>query len=407
MSSQFARSLARHLEQLVIGPPLYEPQGHLPGMVAYPVFPGALDPDPPELVTLSEALRRGLRVRDMGLVSRIHVDNPLPVAVLAGESEVLLGPTQGRAVQFSCLLPPQRRSSLPVSCVQEGRPTEHLAEFADSDACPWSVRTAKLTQMALHGEPQQYWLWDRIASYLQETGTHSPSHDLHAVLERYGPLLQRLGEAFPCFPGQVGVICAVGHEVFLELFGDPEILEDRYPLVLRSALVEAVARPADVVPPPEQVPVFLQQVVAASQESRLLDARSLKTEGRPLVFASPTVAGSALVAHGRLVHLAARQQCPGISRPAELLQGELEALAARWTAVRGNPAELLQAAYAPRRARYQAHKDRLRPAGDPVAPAPRAEPPAPGPAEPGTPPTRPLPLSQPLYAFFLRLFSRG
>ena len=85
-------------------------------MVVYPLFPSKLHPDPPDMVTLSEAMRRGVALNDTGVVSRVHLENPLPTSVLAGESEILIGSTQLRAVQFSCLIPPERRIALPVNC---------------------------------------------------------------------------------------------------------------------------------------------------------------------------------------------------------------------------------------------------------------------------------------------------
>ena len=92
-------------------------------MAVYPLFPSQLSPDPPEILTLTEALQRGMELQDTGVISRVHVDNPLPTAVLAGESELLMGQTQQRSIQFSCLLPAQKKSSLPVNCVEEGQPT--------------------------------------------------------------------------------------------------------------------------------------------------------------------------------------------------------------------------------------------------------------------------------------------
>ena len=92
----------------MIGPPLYERHGKLDTMAVYPLFPSQLSPDPPEILTLTEALQRGMELQDTGVISRVHVENPLPTAVLAGESELLMGQMQQRSIQFSCLLPAQK-----------------------------------------------------------------------------------------------------------------------------------------------------------------------------------------------------------------------------------------------------------------------------------------------------------
>ena len=404
MSSAFAKSLAKLLDQLVIGPPLFAPGRELANMVVYPLFPSQLHPDPPDLVTLSEAMRRGASLTDTGVVSRVHVDNPLPTSILAGESEILIGPTQLRAVQFSCLVPPDRRTALPVNCVEEGQPTRNQARFTHSDASPWPIRSYKMEQMAQHGEPPQYWLWDKIKSYLHSASTLSTTHDLHAVLDRNARSLQNLNGLFPCQPGQVGAICAVGENFFLELFGDPEILEDRYAQLLRSALVEAVAHPDDRVLPAEMVSPFLSQVVQASQKSKLMQSRGLKEGGRSLAFSDHNLNGSALVADGHLVHLAAHQLCLGFSQSFASQRPDLETCRESWTADHPSFIQDLEAEYADRRQRYRTFKERLKP----ISPSPDAVDPPPEPTARGQDPPEtavaPLPLSNYLHDFFLRLF---
>ena len=83
-------------------------------MVVYPIYPTQLGPDPPDMVTLTQGLRKGVRLNDTGMVSQVHVKNPLDTTVLVGESDVLIGPTQLRSVQFSCLVP---APAPPVACV--------------------------------------------------------------------------------------------------------------------------------------------------------------------------------------------------------------------------------------------------------------------------------------------------
>jgi hypothetical protein len=406
VSGALAAILARAFERLVVGPPVFDPGRAVESVVVFPLFPTDLHPDPPDLLSLGEAMARGVRLTDTGVVGRVHVDNPLATTILAGESDLLLGPTQLRAVQFSCLVPPERRATVPVCCVEEGRPVQYQAEFTHADATPWRVRSFKMEQLARTGDPPQYWIWDSIRSYLQAAGTASATHDLHAILDRHAALLTDLRSAFPCQPGQVGVVSAVGQNLFLELYGDPEILEDRYEQALRSALVEAVVTGGEQALPPPLVPVFLQQVVEASRHSRLLPGRGLKESGRAAAFTDRAVTGAALVADGELIHLSAHMRCLGQGEPAARLRPELERVRAEWEDERPGFLADLAERYRPRRQRYQAFKDRIRP---PVpGPAPVEEPrrggtSAPPPVEPAP---RPVPLSPGLHRFFLRLFSR-
>ena len=96
-----------------------------------------------------------------------------------------MGQTQQRSIQFSCLLPAQKKSSLPVNCVEEGQPTVPQAAFTGADACPWPVRTFKIEQLAQSGEPQQYWVWEQVKTYLTEAGSNTPTRDIRAALDKH------------------------------------------------------------------------------------------------------------------------------------------------------------------------------------------------------------------------------
>ena len=325
MPASLAETLRRTFDDVVVGAPLFDPTANLPNMVVYPLYPGSpLDADPPSLVTLSEGLRQGVRLSDTGVVSQVHVDNPLPTAVLVGESEILVGPTQLRSVQFSCLVPPGRRASLPVNCVEAGQPTVFQAEFTRAEPCPWYLRSFKMEQLARHGESHQHRIWERIKDYLHHTGTVSSTQDVSAVFDAFGPDIDNLGQLFPLRPGQVGAICAVGQDVFIELYGDPELLEDRYDSVLRSALVEAIAHPTREVTPTATVIRLPDELIDASRSSKVVHSRSLRDSGRTQVFSAGGIAGSGLVAGGQLVHLSAHKRCWGFGRPFAEQLGELE-----------------------------------------------------------------------------------
>lgn len=359
MSLAFSKNLGEHLQGVVVGPPVYDPRGNLQNMVIYPIFPLELTADPPDLITLSEALNKGLRLTDTGVVSRVQADNPLPTSILAGESEILIGSTQLRSVQFSCLLGPRRKAALPVNCVEEGRATEYQAEFSHADACPWPLRAYKLEQLARFGEPPQYLVWDRIKNYLSDTATASETHDIHAMLDQNSDQLQSLSSVFPLQPGQVGAICTIGQNLVLELFGDPEILEDRYDQVLRSAMVEALTHPSDKVVHPDRVHHFMPHIIEACQKSKVLNNRSLKESGRSLAFAAMGISGQALISEGRLIHLSAHQKCIGQSQPLADLVPTMESARSDWEDHRPPSLDTLGEDYIRRRRRYNAFKSKL------------------------------------------------
>lgn len=404
MATPLADTLRRSFDDLLLGPPQFDPTGNLPNMVVYPIFPSHLAPDPPDVVSLSQGLQRGVRLSDTGIVTQVHVDNPLPTAVFVGESDILVGPTQLRAVQFSCIVPPGRRASLPVSCVEAGQPTVYQAQFTEAKACPWYLRSFKLEQLGRHGENQQHRIWDRIKEYLQSTGTVSSTHDVCAVFNRFGDDVENLSEIFPLSLGQVGCISAVGQDLFIEIFGDPEMLEERYDHVLRSALVEAVAHPTREVVPTGQVDGVLEELIEASHSSKVVHSRSLRDSGRTQVFLKGAIAGSGLVSAGRLVHLTAHKRCWGTGR---LFSDQLEGLEQLRTDRLGDTSEQLADLgddYKRRRKRYRSFLRGLAPSRD-VSEAPSIQPMEEDEA-PEVTAFEPLPLNDALHEFFLRLFRR-
>ena len=403
MSLTFSKSLAEHLDQVIVGPPVYDSRGKLQNMVVYPILPLGLGADPPDMITLSEALNMGLRLTDTGVVSRVHADNPLPTSILAGESEILIGSTQARSLQFSCLLGPQRKAALPVNCVEEGRPTEYQTEFNRADACPWPLRAYKMEQLARFGEPPQYWVWDQIKNYLSQTATCSATHNVHAVIDNISHQMQSLGGIFPLQVGQVGAICTVGQGLIVELFGDPEIFEDRYDQVLRSAMAEAIANPSDQIVHPGRVSHFLPQIVEICQQSKVLDARSLKDSGRALAFSGMGISGQALISEGHLVHLAAHQKCIGQIRPLADLVPVMDSARSDWELNRPTSLDSLGKTYVRRRRRYNAFKSKLqeyRPSEQKETPDQIQS------SKESESAPAPIPLNPALHKFFLRLFSR-
>ena len=359
MSTSLTRVLQSLFDDLTLGPPLFEPSGELPNMVVYPVLPGSLSPDPPSLVTLNTGLRKGVRVNDTGFVSQVHIDNPLPTSVLVGESDILVGPTQLRSVQFSCLVPPFRRASLPVNCVEAGQPTVYQANFTGTAACPWYVRSFKLDQLSRHGESHQHRIWDHIQGYLKGADTASSTHDVRAVFKNYGSDVASLSSVFPPMPGQVGAIAAVGQDLFVELFSDPEILEDRYDQVLESALVEAVAHPTREVTPADQVRGLMAELIEVSRDCRVMQSRSLRDSGRSLVFSSKGISGSALLSEDELIHLSAHKKCWGSGRPFAEQRGDLVLEQSEWEEEGRDHARQIGRAYAKRKRRYDSFKESL------------------------------------------------
>jgi hypothetical protein len=149
----------------------------------------------------------------------------------------------------------------------------------------------------------------------------------------------------------------------------------------------------------------MAQLVQVSQNSRLMNSRSLKDSGRSLAFADQGISGQALLADSRLVHLSAHQKCLGQSRSLASMRHEIDEAQANWPDRRPVFMEEVEKAYKHRRQRYNAFKTKLQ-SFSPSEEKQREN----SATEPFTPPppaaAKPQPLNPALRDFFLRLFSR-
>ena len=329
MNSVFSEKIGTYFNKLSVGPPSYDKSGKLNNLVAYPLFPSFLSNTPPKIITLGEAIQNGLDVVDTGIISRVQVHNNHEVSILATESEILLGKTQERSIQFSCILPPRKKTSIAVSCVEEGRPTIPHEKFTAGGACPWPIRSFKNEQLARNGEPIQFWVWERIRKYLLDTKTESSTNSLYDSVKKQKKDLIPLSRSYPINEGQVGVVFSVGSSLYVESFSDPELFADSYKKILFSALTEALSLPSNQVVGPSAIHNLFDRLNKATTNTRILN-NSKKHPGRTIAFGEPFLYGQALIVDKELVHLSGHQRCLGKSKAFSILKSELDAAQTRW-----------------------------------------------------------------------------
>ena len=191
----------------------------------------------------------------------------------------------------------------------------------------------------------------------------------------------------------------------MELFSDPELFEDRYDQILRSAMVEAFVRPSDDVVPPAAIGAFLNQIAHVSQHSRIMNSRSLKEDSRSMAFSRRGINGQVLISQNRLIHLSAHQKCPGQSRPLAELRSSFDEAKRDWSQ-RSVPLPWTTLKRPMRAvAGATAHSNRLCAITPPQPSRPSA--PDPGPSQDAVGNTAgPQPLSPALRDFFVALFTK-
>ena len=282
--------------------PLLDLAAHTSGVdepAAYALFPDALRAGTVAIAEVSEG----------GSVPELTATNAGDLDVLLVDGEELLGAKQNRMVNLSILLPAKRSIRVPVSCVERGRWQHRSATFAESPQTVHArVRAAKARQVtaslrhgARHSDQMAVWAEiDRKAVALQ---VHSLTDALSDVYASYADLTQAAVAELVPLPGQIGAVFTVGGTVAgAELFDRPRTFATYLPKLVRGYALDAI----ELGP---QRAARLSTRTAATFLRRLAGVRQQRYPaigvGEDLRFETDTVAGGALVARERIVHLTA------------------------------------------------------------------------------------------------------
>jgi ARG/rhodanese/phosphatase superfamily protein len=268
----------------------------------------------PEYVTLDAALASGAaqitEVSNTGQVSSLTVvvTGPMPVLLLDGEE--LIGAKQNRVVNLSILAPPQRTTVIPVSCVESGR-WHHVsrgfasaprAQFAEGRAAKMRQVTVSLRNSGSRASDQGA-VWNQISEKAARLNAISDTSAMSAVFEKLHIPLDQFVAAFPPVDRQIGgVVFINGREAGLELFDAASTWRTLAPKLVRSYAMDAVDR-RDVRMRrrrPHAVETFMTAVAVAP--ASVFPAIG---QGVDVRITGTGVAGAALVAGDRVIHLSA------------------------------------------------------------------------------------------------------
>ncbi|MFN0040988.1 MAG: ARPP-1 family domain-containing protein [Burkholderiales bacterium] len=281
-------------------------------MALFPLI--AAHVEAPDYLVLEEALKsdvgRITEISEGGRVPELAFENNAPARVLLVDGEELIGARQNRVLNISILVPAGKKLAIPVSCCEQGRwRYTGSREFASSDSALFARAKAKKMlrvseSMRSHGERRsdQDEIWDDIAMKSARLKVESGTSAMADVYAQHRARLDGYVSAFALQPGQSGAVVAIDGKVAgLELFDSPATFGHFFQKLLRSFALDAidVEEPVTSVPAAEIAKAFLEHLAAASAETfaALGDGEDVRLHG-------PDVVAGALVADGRVRHLA-------------------------------------------------------------------------------------------------------
>jgi hypothetical protein len=281
------------------------------GMTVFPLFSD--QPRDKDYLTLDEALEQGqarvIEVSEEGEVPNLLFENLGKSKVLLVDGDELVGAKQNRIVNLSILVAAHTKIEIPVSCVEAGRWSRKSDEFSSAKRAMYSrarASKAEAVTMRMRHSGERYSnqseIWNNIAECSEDLDVDSLTSCMSDIYESHEQRLDRYREAFKAQDGQVGALFAIDGKIQgLEVF-DCGMTFSHYLERLVSSYV--LGSLADMGEGQEAVLPEAEEFMASVKQAQAEEFEALG-EGEDLRLSGESLAGGALVAEDRVVHLAA------------------------------------------------------------------------------------------------------
>jgi hypothetical protein len=186
-------------------------------------------------------------VSDSGSVPTLLVENRADSAVLFLEGEELRGAKQNRVLNTSLLVAPQSKTTIPVSCVEQGRWRHLSRHFASGSYSSSKLRhilkkTVSRSAREGHGHTSdQGEVWREVGRQMASLGSHSPTGAMADTYEAYQNRLAEFRTRMKYAEGATGLAVAVGDRlVSVDLFDKPSTCRKVWDRLLEGVVLDAL-----------------------------------------------------------------------------------------------------------------------------------------------------------------------
>jgi len=268
-----------------------------------------------DYLTLDEALALGIarvsEVSDSGSVPHLLFANRSEQAVFLLDGEELVGAKQNCILNITVLAPAGKDTVIPVSCVEAGRWNHSRPDFESAPRAQFSASRAKKAARVsenlasfCEARSDQGEVWSDIDAKLSSMQSHSHTGAVEQVYQDHEEKLAQFVAQLKCVEGQVGAVFSIkGRVTGLELFDAADTCNLLMPKIIRSYALDAIdpgyrGHVASGIGSPAEV---LTKVTGSDYSTH-----KAVGEGEDFRFDStPGIAGGALFARDRIVHLCA------------------------------------------------------------------------------------------------------
>ena len=209
------------------------------GLGIFPVW-GEIDTERDYSTAVSAAL---VGEKTTPEVQSLTVSNTADRPLLLLQGQLLEGGWQNRMVARSVIVAPKAELTVSVVCVEQGRWNGQRQHGDSSRRATTRVQAGLSASGNRQGE-----VWQRVSEYETRYGANATS-SLTEHANRAADDISPMVRDFRPFPGQIGVVVAIGgHPVSAELFDSPVTMAEQYQSIVAAAAMDAVGRPAEVTP---------------------------------------------------------------------------------------------------------------------------------------------------------------
>tara|TARA_R110002072_G_scaffold211501_5_gene369101 strand:- start:13540 stop:14580 length:1041 start_codon:yes stop_codon:yes gene_type:complete len=269
-----------------------------------------------DYLILAEAQEQGMavvtEVSESGSVPTLLLENNADKAVFLLDGEELVGAKQNRILNLTLLVPAKTKLEIPVSCVEQGRWSHRTEEFASAERTFFSkgrarkaARVSENMRESGDRDSNQGEVWDDINLKMDSMDVQSSTDAIADAYEHYSGSVDEYVEAFKTSETQVGACFVINGKICgMELFDVSDTCSKLMPKLIRSYALDAIGERQDNASTVSAgIDEFIRLVATVQADS--FDALG---EGEDLRISSTAIAGGALAARDRVVHLCAFSQ---------------------------------------------------------------------------------------------------
>lgn len=195
---------------------------------------------------IKNELIRVNEVSEAGSVNDLFVFNLSDKFVFFMDGDILMGAKQNRVLNTSVLLAPNSKSTLPVSCVEQGRWSKISDSFIFTDnISPQKIRALKseavkdsLRRNNTYAADQMQ-VWSEVGNYQTAFKVYSPTMNLNELYDREGEHFESYIKDFTLDENANGLAVFSDKELInLDVFNRTDIYREYFFKILKSSAIE-------------------------------------------------------------------------------------------------------------------------------------------------------------------------